>query len=87
MRADEARKAVEETKQYQLEERLIIEEGERNIKRAIKSGRMRCASGLHFSNKPHWDSIMKYWLDLGYNIVWGMGGGCNPSRYPNGLSW
>ena len=87
MRADEARKAVEETEQYQLDERVIIEEGERSINRAIKSGRMRCSSGLHFNNKPHWDSIMKYWQGLGYTIVWGMGLGHNPTRYPNGLSW
>jgi len=87
MRADEARKAVEQTEQYQREERLIIEEGGRNINRAIKNGIMRCSSGLNFTNQHHWDSIMNYWKGLGYTIVWNIGGGYNPSRYPSGLSW
>lgn len=87
MKASEARKAVEETEQYQLDENEIIKEGIRNIELAIKGGRMRCSSGLHFNNKPHWDSIMKYWQGLGYTIVWNLGGGYNPSRYPSGLSW
>lgn len=87
MRADEARKAVEQTEQYQIEERLIIEEGERNINRTIKEGRMKCSSGLNFTNQHHWDSIMNYWKSLGYTIVWNIGGGYNPSRYPSGLSW
>ena len=87
MKASEARKAVEETEQYQLDENEIIKEGIRNIELAVKSQRMRCASGLHFNNKPHWDSIMKYWQGLGYTIVWNLGGGYNPSRYPSGLSW
>lgn len=87
MRADEARKTVEQTEQYQEEERLIIEEGERNINRAIKDGRMKCSSGLHFQNQHHWDSIIRYWKGLGYKIEWNIGGGYNPSRYPSGLSW
>ena len=87
MRAEEARKAVEQTEQYQLEEKRIIEEGERCIKKAIKDGRMKCSSGLHFKNTHHWDSIIKYWKALGYNIEWNIGGGYNPSRYPSRLSW
>ncbi len=87
MRASEARKLVEQSKEYQNEEKGIIEEGERNIKRAIADGKMTCGSGLHFRNQNHWDSIMKYWQSLGYTIVWGLGGGHNPSRYPNRISW
>jgi len=87
MRADEARKLVEQTEQYQLDEKSIIEDGERNIKRAIKNGAMKAASGLHFRNQNHWDSIIKYWQDLGYTVVWGLGGGYNPSRYPSHIRW
>ena len=88
MKASEARKAVEETEQYQLDENEIIKEGIRNIELAVKSQRMRCSSGLHFNNKPHWDSIIKHWQGLGYNIVWNMSGSkSNPSQYPSGLSW
>ena len=87
MRADEARKAVEQTEQYQLDEKRIIEEGERYIKRAIKDGRMKCSSGLHFENQHHWNSIIRYWKGLGYKVEWSIGGGYNPSQYPSSLSW
>jgi len=87
MRASEARKLVERSEQYQHEETKIIEEGERNIKQAIKNGHMKARSGLHFMNQNHWDSIIKYWQDLGYTVVWGLGGGHNPSRYPNNICW
>tara|TARA_R110000744_G_scaffold182497_1_gene301771 strand:- start:35 stop:298 length:264 start_codon:yes stop_codon:yes gene_type:complete len=87
MKAHEARKAVEQTKQYQHEEKYIIEEGIRCIEIAVKGGRMGCSSGLHFGNKPHWDSIIKHWQGLGYTIEWAMGGGYNPRRYPSAISW
>ena len=89
MRADEARKAVEQTEKYSEKERLIIEQGLDNINRAIKSGRMSCQSGLHFRNENHWRSIINYWESLGYTIVWKSGGGINPpfGRMPSTLEW
>lgn len=87
MRASDARKAVELNKEFQEIERNIIQEGENNIKSAISNGRMSCLSGLHFNNENHWGSIISHWEGLGYTVVWNLGGGQFPSRYPNMLEW
>ena len=87
MKASEARKAVEEQEQFQLKEQKIIQEGERYIKEAISYGNMKCSSGLNFNNVPHWHSIIRHWKGLGYTVEWNLGGGYNPSQYPNTLRW